>query len=87
LDLYQFSANAKLYLTSGGATRPFVNAGIGGYKLSPGSAYFGGNFGAGVLREFTPHWGLQASYNFRTVNAPGTATKFSTLQAGIRYVF
>lgn len=87
LDLYQFSANAKLYLTSGGATRPFVNAGIGGYKLSPGSAYFGGNLGAGVLREFTPHWGLQASYNFHTLNTPGTATKFSTLQAGIRYVF
>jgi hypothetical protein len=87
LDLYQFSANGKYYLTSSGPTRPFVNAGIGGYKLSPGSTYFGGNFGGGVLREFTPHWGLQVSYDFHAVNTPGTATKFSTIQGGIRYVF
>jgi hypothetical protein len=50
LDLYQFSANGKFYLTSSGPTRPFVNGGIGGYKFGPGSAYFGGNFGAGGLR-------------------------------------
>jgi len=87
LDLYQFSANGKFYLTSGGPFRPFVNGGIGGYKFSPGSTYFGGNFGAGVLREFGPHWGLQASYNFHAVNTPGAATKFSTFQGGIRFVF
>src|SRR6266478_428898 len=63
LDLYQFSANGKYYLTSGGPFRPFVNGGIGGYKFNPGSTNFGGNFGAGVLWEFGPHWGLQASYN------------------------
>ena len=74
-------------MTSGGPFRPFVNAGIGGYKFSPGSTYFGGNVGAGVLRELNSHWGLQASYNFHTVNTPGAATKFSTVQGGIRYVF
>ena len=87
VDLYQFSANGKAYLTTGGSLRPFVNAGIGGYKFSPGSTYFGGNFGAGVLKELNAHWGLQASYNFHAVNTPGAATKFSTVQGGIRYVF
>jgi len=86
-DLYQFSANGKFYLTSGGPFRPYVNGGIGGYKFSPGSTYFGGNFGGGVLREFGPHWGLQASYNFHAVNTPGAATEFSTVQGGIRYQF
>jgi hypothetical protein len=85
-ESYQFSANGKVYLTCGGSLRPFVNVGIGGYKLSPGSTYFGGNFGAGVLKELTPHWGLQASYNFHVVNTPGAAT-ISTIQGGIRFVF
>jgi len=87
LDLYQFSANGKFYLTSSGPLRPFVNGGIGGYKFSPGSTYFGGNFGGGILYELGPHWGLQASYNFHTVNTPGAATKFSTVQGGIRFEF
>jgi hypothetical protein len=87
LDFYQFSANGKFYLTSSGPLRPFVSGGIGGYKFSPGSTYFGGNFGGGILYELGPHWGLQASYNFHTVNTPGAATKFSTVQGGIRFVF
>ncbi len=87
LNLYQFSANGKVYLSSGGPFRPFVNAGVGGYDFTPGGGtYFGGNVGAGVLREFGPHWGLQASYNFHTVNTPVT-TKFSTAQLGLRFVF
>jgi opacity protein-like surface antigen len=87
VDLYQFSANGKFYLTSSGPFRPFVNGGIGGYKFSPGSTYVGGNFGAGILYDLTSHWGLQGSYNFHVVNTPGEAAKFSTLQAGIRFVF
>lgn len=87
LDVYQFSGNGKFYLTSSGPFRPFVNGGIGGYKFSPGSTYFGGNFGGGILRQFGPHWGLQASYNFHAVNTPVTATKFSTVQGGVRFVF
>jgi len=67
--------------------RSFVNAGIGGYDFNPGGGtHFGGNVGAGVLREFGPHWGLQASYNFHAVSTPGAATKFSTVQGGIRFV-
>lgn len=88
LNLYQFSANGKAYLTSSGPFRPFVNAGIGGYDFTPGgNTYFGGNVGAGLLRELGPHWGVQASYNFHTVNTPVAATKFSTIQGGIRFVF
>jgi len=87
LDLYQFSANGKFYLTSGGSLRPFVNGGVGGYKFSGNSTYFGGNFGAGVLREFGQHWGLQAAYNFHAINTPGETTKFSTVQGGLRFVF
>jgi hypothetical protein len=56
--------------------RPFINAGLGGYKFRPSSTYFGANFGGGVLRELTSHWGLQASYNFHLVNTSGSATTF-----------
>ncbi len=91
LNVYQFSANAKLYWKTyscgGHPLRLFVNAGPGGYKLSPGSTYFGGNVGAGVLCEFTSRFGLQGSYNFHAVNTPVEATKFSTVQGGIRFVF
>jgi hypothetical protein len=88
LDLYQFSGNGKFYLSSGGPFRPFINAGIGGYDFTPGGGtHFGGNVGAGLLRELNSHWGVQGSYNFHAVNTPGAATKFSTVQVGIRYVF
>ncbi len=87
LDAYQFSANGKVYLTSSSGLRPFINTGIGGYKFRPGSTYVGGNFGAEILYNITPNWGLQGSYNFHAVNTPGAVTKFSTLQAGIRFVF
>jgi len=88
VNVYQFSGNAKVYLTPlPNKLRPFVNGGIGGYKFSPGSSYFGGNFGGGLLYELTSQLGLQSSYNFHTVNTPVAATKFSTLQGGIRFVF
>ncbi len=85
-DVYQFSADAKVYLTTG-AIRPFINGGIGGYAFSPGSTYFGGNMGGGVLFTWSSHWGVQGSYNFHAVNTPSSATQFSTLQGGLRYVF
>ena len=70
------------------AFRSFVNAGIDGYDFTPGEGpHFGGNAGAGVLRQLHSHWGLQASHNFHAINTPGTATKFSTAQVGIQFVF
>jgi hypothetical protein len=86
LNVYQFSVNGKTYLT-GGTVRPFVNGGVGGYKFSPGSTYFGGNFGGGVLFNLTSRLGLQGSYNFHVVDTSGTATKWSDVQVGLRVEF
>jgi len=88
LNVYQFSVNAKAYFVAlPNKFRPFVNGGVGAYKFSPGSSHFGGNVGAGVLYEVTPKFGLQGSYNYHAVNTPGTTTKFSTIQGGVRFVF
>jgi len=46
-----------------------------------------GNVGVGGLFELTPRFGLQASFNFHAVNTSRSATKFSTVQGGVRYVF
>lgn len=86
LNLYQFSVNGKTYLTSG-ALRPFVNFGIGAYKFSPGTTKFGGNVGTGVFYRLTSRVGLEGVYDFHVVNTPGGATKFSTLQGGVRFYF
>jgi VWA domain-containing protein len=85
LNVYQFSVNGKAYLR-GGAFRPFVNGGIGGYKFSPGSTYFGGNVGGGVLYVLKPGLGLQLSYNFHMINA-GPTTKFSDALFGVHWAF
>jgi hypothetical protein len=88
LNIYQFSANAKAYFVAlPNKFRPFVNGGIGVYKFNPGSSRFGGNVGAGVLYEVTPKFGVQGSYNYHMINTPGTTTRFSTLQGGVRFVF
>jgi hypothetical protein len=86
-NIYQFSADAKAYLMTTGKIRPFVNGGVGGYAFSSGSTYFGGNFGGGTLFTLSPRWGVQGSYNFDIIKTPGNATKFSTVQGGLRYVF
>lgn len=91
-NLYQFSVDLKAYLLPG-VVRPFVNAGIGGYKYDPGSTFVGGNFGGGVLYAITPRIGLQGSYNFHVINgfppvaSPPSTSKFSTVQVGLRFVF
>lgn len=89
VNVFQFSADIKFYLTNTWPVRPFVNGGIGGYHFNNIGTNFGGNVGAGVLKEFAnaPHWGIQASYNFHAVNTPGATAQFSTVQGGVRYVF
>jgi hypothetical protein len=88
VSVYQFSANAKVYLTPpSNSLRPFINGGIGGYKFSPGASDFGGNIGAGALYQLTSRFGLQGSYNFHNVNTSVSATRFSTVQGGIRLLF
>jgi lysyl endopeptidase len=88
VDIYQFSANAKLYLAAPQhQLRPFINGGIGDYTFSPGGSKFGANVGAGILYQLTSRLGLQGSYNFHNVNTPVSATRFSTVQGGIRILF
>jgi opacity protein-like surface antigen len=88
LNIYQFSANGKVYLVPpSNKLRPFLNGGIGDYTFSHGSSKFGVNVGGGVLYQLTSRFGLQGSYNFDNINTPIAATRFSTLQAGIRFVF
>jgi hypothetical protein len=87
-NLFQFSGNAKVYLAPPPHTvRPFFNGGVGVYTFTTGSTRFGANFGGGVLYEITPRFGLQGSYNFHAINTPGSTTRFSTVQGGIRFVF
>jgi len=67
----------------------FARAELGGYhfSFSPGSTTnCGGYFGGGLLHQFG-NWGLEGVYTFHTVNTPGVATKFSTVQGGVRWVF
>lgn len=87
-NVFQFSANAKVYLLpSPNHVRPFINGGGGAYKFDPGPTRFGGNAGAGLLFELTPRFGVQGSYNFHAVNTSGSTFKFSTIQGGVRFVF
>jgi len=87
VNIIQFSGNGKVYFAKKWPVLPFVNGGIGGYHFTSGTTNFGGNLGGGVLKELNPHWGVQGSYNFHVVNTSVAATKFSTVQAGLRYVF
>jgi hypothetical protein len=84
-NVYEFSVNGKTYL-SGAVFRPFVNGGIGGYKFSAGSTYFGGDAGGGVFYRFRPGLGLQLSYNFHIINT-GPVTKLSDALIGVRWAF
>ncbi|HLK69139.1 MAG TPA: hypothetical protein VKU19_37155 [Bryobacteraceae bacterium] len=86
INTYQYSGGLKTFLTTG-STRPFVRGGVGGYTFSPGTSHFGGYIGGGLLHNFNPHVGLEGAYTLHLVATPIVSTKFSSLQAGIRYVF
>ena len=82
----QFTGGGKFYFMPG-PNRPFVRAGLGGYHFTSGTTNFGGYFGGGWLHEFNAHFGVEGVYTFHSVNTPGTAAKFSTIQGGVRYAF
>ena len=82
----QFTAGGKVYLTNS-PNRVFFRAGLGGYHFTSATTNFGGYFGGGLLHEFNAHFGLEGVYTFHAANTPGTATKFSTVQGGVRYAF
>jgi hypothetical protein len=83
LNLYNFSGNAKIYL-GGRKQRPFVNFGGGAYKFDLADTRGGVNVGFGLQRELNARFAVEGAYNFHAVLTPGTSTKFSTLQLGIR---
>jgi hypothetical protein len=82
--IWQFSGNVKQYFGPK-PLRGFVNAGGGTYHLDPGGSSNGGvNVGAGVIYDVNPRLSIEGVYNFHTVNTPVDATRFSTLQGGVR---
>lgn len=89
VNVFQFTGGGKVYSPAFNNNFAFARAGLGGYHFSfnPGSTTnFGGYFGGGLLHQFG-NWGLEGAYTFHAVNTPGVATKFSTVQGGIRWVF
>jgi hypothetical protein len=87
VKICQWSANVKKYVhLLPNPFRPFVRGGIGVYHFSPGRSDFGANAGCGVLYDWTPRFGLQGSCSFHFVHTPAAATRFSTIQGGIRIV-
>jgi hypothetical protein len=83
----QFGGGAKVFLNPGHPNLVFVRAGAAGYHFTSGTTDVGGYFGAGLLHQFNAHFGLEGVYTFHAVNTPISATQFSTVQAGVRYVF
>ncbi len=69
-----------------GQVRPFVDAGLGVY-FDSNSTHFGGGAGGGVQFWIQPKFALEGSYNFHAVNSSGSATKYSTVLAGLRFAF
>jgi len=86
LDINQFAINARYYLRPNNI-RPYINAGIGQYRLNPGDNEFGMSAGIGFLYNLTDHWALDAAYNYHDINAPNLDPQFSILQLGLRYLF
>ena len=85
LNMHQFSFNGKVYVGSS-PVRPFFNFGGGVYHFDP-STHGGLNVGAGVQFDVTPTFAVEGVYNFHNVFTSGSNTKFSTLQAGVRFRF
>jgi hypothetical protein len=82
-NAWQLSANAKYFFGSG-AFRPFVNAGVGVYRIDPpDDTSFGLNAGAGLLYEVNSKWGVEGVYNFHSTDP----LDWSTLQIGLRWHF
>ena len=86
LDISQFSLNARYYFAPR-VVRPYVNGGVGGYKLDPGSTELGYNVGVGIQYDITSSFLLEVSYNYHDIDATTPDPKFSTLQIGGSYLF
>jgi hypothetical protein len=82
-DIWQLSANAK-YFFGTTAFRPFVNGGVGIYRVDPpDDTEFGFNAGAGLLYQFNAKWGVEGVFNMHSTDP----VDWWTLQAGLRWSF
>jgi len=86
VNAHQFSFNGKVYGSSS-PVRPFFNFGGGAYRFDPGSTHGGLNVGGGVQFDVTPTFAVDAMYNFHNVFTSGSNTRFSSVQAGVRFRF
>lgn len=82
-DVWQLSANAK-YFFFPGPLRPFVNGGLGLYRVDPpDDTEFGFNAGAGLLYELNSKWGVEGAFNLHNTDP----VDWWTLQLGLRWHF
>lgn len=86
LNTFQFAAGPKVYLATG-ATRPFLNGGVGAFHFGTGTTRAGTYAGGGMQFRIRPRFWLEAEYNFHSVFTSGSNTNFSTLQGGVRFRF
>jgi opacity protein-like surface antigen len=87
INVHQFSFNGKVY-GSTSPVRPFFNFGGGAYHFdSGGTTRAGLNVGGGLQFDVTPNFAVEGVYNFHNVFTLGSNTRFSGLQAGVRFRF
>ncbi len=81
------SGNAKYFLGRA-LVKPFVSGGLGIYKTKNDSAvYMGMNAGAGISVRIQASLFGELGVNYHTVFTNGAATRFATIQAGIKWRF
>ncbi len=86
LDIYHISGSLEANLTTG-STRFFLEAGGGGYLMSPGPTRLGAHAGAGLDFQVSPSLSLGLSYRAHNIFTTGSNTTFSAFQAGGRLWF
>ncbi|HYI13091.1 MAG TPA: outer membrane beta-barrel protein [Thermoanaerobaculia bacterium] len=80
-DIWQLSANVK-YFFGTGAMRPFMNGGVGVYRVDPpDDTEFGMNAGGGLLYQLNPKLGVEGVFNYHTTDS----VDWSTFQIGLRW--
>jgi len=85
IDVTQYGVNGKWYFAV--PLKPFVTAGLSGYSFDPGSNRFGVNAGVGLQVSIAPRWSVEGRYTVHAVSNNSPNSRYSTLQAGLRYAF
>jgi hypothetical protein len=83
--IWQLSVGAKRFFGAS-PVRPFVNASVGAYNVSPGDeTRAGAGAGVGLLYEVTPRFGVEGAYGFHIINNDNDSLSFSAVQVGVRF--